>query len=942
MPNDQDITTPRRRSRRQQTPQEVQDAPLAVQASAESSPPTEEVARGDAAKPARRRGGRAPVGADGVGSANGASTPHEASPLIPVPAEAGGEKPPAKPSRRRGAKAAEIPPDAPETSGAAAPETFTLLTLDELPSDTGRSGRGPRVSRPRGKAKAAEAEIVALPERGDDSAPVAPATAAMPPRAGRGRRAFRRNGEPLTTITEVTKTASGVSVFRETPVSSADGDAAPAVASSNGAEPTSAPSPYRFRRRAQQPTSAPSEPEPQGAATSADAPASDASNPTPQAGGDAAAPVQGAAEPGERVTSSDVVVRPLRRSWSGQNGRDRAMPHIPGGNEPYRGREAEQGQSAQGQGQFGQPAGQGQSGQGRAPGNRPGFQRGQHQQGQPGGARGNAPYSPGAGAAGGQQSGQDQRPGAPAYERLPYGQRGDVPPYAPYGPYEQYPGYPTGPQQDRGPGLHTPERPSRGRGGYQNQPGYPGYPAQPGYSDQRGGRPPGRTGGTDYYLPNPRDRRGYPDRTDRPDRRGIGGRPLNRPGRERDGYGAPGYAPGYAPGAGEGRYTNPRPAAPQPPARTVDVGGLLWLGGGPGMSPAELLDNRTLQPIARMIVDDVRRMGLRSGDIVVGRAEERGGRRIVVALETVNDVRPEELRERPQFESLTASFPDRRIRLEHGPQPVSVRIIDLFAPLGFGSRALVVAPPKTGKTTLIREAAESVLSGYPEAVVMAVLVGERPEEVTDLRARLEPRGGFVYAASFDEDTQRHAWLVQVAVERAKRVAESGRDAFMVLDSLTRLARAENLASRGAGRTLSGGIDAQALDTGRRAFGAARNLEEGGSITILATCLVDTGSRQDDVVYEEFKGTGNMELHLSRELSQRRLFPAVDAIKSGTRREEMLLTPEELRAATALRRRLADLPVAAATEQLLKVLERTQSNAALLQAIEQSGWMAGAR
>ncbi|HKB49238.1 MAG TPA: transcription termination factor Rho, partial [Ktedonobacterales bacterium] len=408
------------------------------------------------------------------------------------------------------------------------------------------------------------------------------------------------------------------------------------------------------------------------------------------------------------------------------------------------------------------------------------------------------------------------------------------------------------------------------------------------------------------------------------------------------GYGAPGYAPGYAPGAGEGRYTNPRPAAPQPPARTVDVGGLLWLGGGPGMSPAELLDNRTLQPIARMIVDDVRRMGLRSGDIVVGRAEERGGRRIVVALETVNDVRPEELRERPQFESLTASFPDRRIRLEHGPQPVSVRIIDLFAPLGFGSRALVVAPPKTGKTTLIREAAESVLSGYPEAVVMAVLVGERPEEVTDLRARLEPRGGFVYAASFDEDTQRHAWLVQVAVERAKRVAESGRDAFMVLDSLTRLARAENLASRGAGRTLSGGIDAQALDTGRRAFGAARNLEEGGSITILATCLVDTGSRQDDVVYEEFKGTGNMELHLSRELSQRRLFPAVDAIKSGTRREEMLLTPEELRAATALRRRLADLPVAAATEQLLKVLERTQSNAALLQAIEQSGWMAGAR
>ena len=192
-----------------------------------------------------------------------------------------------------------------------------------------------------------------------------------------------------------------------------------------------------------------------------------------------------------------------------------------------------------------------------------------------------------------------------------------------------------------------------------------------------------------------------------------------------------------------------------------------------------------------------------------------------------------------------------------------------------------------------------------------------------------------YAASVDEHTERHAGRVQVAGERAKRVAESRRDAFMVLDSLTRLARAENLATRGQGRTLSGGIDAQALDTGRRAFGAARNLEEGGSLTILATCLVDTGSRQDDVVYEEFKGTGNMELHLSRELAQRRLFPAVDAVKSGTRREEMLLSPEELRAATALRRKLADMQPQQATQQLLTVMERTPSNTALIQAIDQS-------
>ena len=392
-----------------------------------------------------------------------------------------------------------------------------------------------------------------------------------------------------------------------------------------------------------------------------------------------------------------------------------------------------------------------------------------------------------------------------------------------------------------------------------------------------------------------------------------------------------------------GRYGSPQGGRGTQPsyARTVEARGVLFYQGH-GATPAEVLDERTLQPVARLNLDDMRRWGLRAGDVIAGQAEERQGRRLFVSVETVNGAEAELARERPLFEQLTALFPDRRIRLEQGPRPISSRVIDLFAPLGFGSRALIVAPPKTGKTTLIREAAESVLAGYPDAVVMAVLVGERPEEVTDLRSRLEPHGGQVYAASFDEETERHAWLVQVAVERAKRVAESGRDAFMVLDSLTRLARAENLATRGNGRTLSGGIDAQALDTGRRAFGAARNLEEGGSITILATCLVDTGSRQDDVVYEEFKGTGNMELHLSRELSQRRLFPAVDAVKSGTRHEELLLSPEELRAATALRRRLADLPTQAATQQLLNVMERTPSNAALIQALEQSASATGVR
>jgi transcription termination factor Rho len=537
------------------------------------------------------------------------------------------------------------------------------------------------------------------------------------------------------------------------------------------------------------------------------------------------------------------------------------------------------------------------------------------------------PYRPGGRGVGRPNNGQghDQQPYTPSRGQpvAPYT------PYAPHAPYGGNGGYT--PEQPQGP-----DRPQRG--GRAPSGNYPQYP-----EDTRGGR---------YSDPrHPRDRRHEPaspasyadggrgqqrgrgpnDRRNMPDNRGM-----------QRGRGV--YTNTQGQGQHEGRYGGypSRPTAPVAPARMVEVHGVLWLGGGHGMSQAELLDERNLQQIARVNPEEARRLELRSGDLIQARAsEDRTGRRIVVGIDAVNGTAPDQVHGRPLFEQLTATFPERRVRLEQGEHaPVSTRLIDLFAPLGFGSRALVVAPPKTGKTTLIREAAEAVLTGYPDAVVMAVLVGERPEEVTDLRARLEPRGGIVYAASFDEETERHAWLVQMAVERAKRVAESGRDAFMVLDSLTRLARAENLATRGAGRTLSGGIDAQALDTGRRAFGAARNLDEGGSLTILATCLVDTGSRQDDVVYEEFKGTGNMELHLSRELSQRRLFPAVDVVKSGTRREEMLLTPEELRATTALRRRLADLPPSQATQQLLSLLERTPSNSVLLQALESSGLYTG--
>jgi transcription termination factor Rho len=541
-------------------------------------------------------------------------------------------------------------------------------------------------------------------------------------------------------------------------------------------------------------------------------------------------------------------------------------------------------------------------------GQQPGRREGEMRFGRPpqrSGMRPGVPGQPGQPAQGGQSNGQPPR------------MRFDRPSTAAHGPS----------LPRTGPARMTPDQQGgRGRPGQGEHPRDRRPMQTPGHGQQ--GRP----------LP---PQRGVPPRNDRnrgnPNRPGPG-QGYGQPGYIVPGYGVPGYGSPY-PGQGE-RTQRPNqqrmrpPQAPTPavPVRTVEVQGVLWVRG----NSAELLDEHaTLAQIATLSISDVQRIGLRSGDVIRARAEERGARRQVVAVESVNNRPPESARERPTFEQLTAISPRQRITLEHGPRPLSARIIDLFAPLGFGARALVVAPPKTGKTTFLRETAESVLTNYPDVLVLACLVGERPEEVTDLRMALEPRGGLVYAASFDEPQERHAWLVQVTVERAKRVAEAGGNVVVLLDSLTRLARAENLTGRTMGRTLSGGIDAQALDTGRRAFGAARALEEGGSLTIMATCLVDTGSRQDDVVYEEFKGTGNMELYLSRELSQRRLFPAVDAVRSGTRKEELLLSPDEMRAATKLRRYLADLPLQAATTQLLNALENSPSNPRLIVALEQS-------
>jgi transcription termination factor Rho len=295
------------------------------------------------------------------------------------------------------------------------------------------------------------------------------------------------------------------------------------------------------------------------------------------------------------------------------------------------------------------------------------------------------------------------------------------------------------------------------------------------------------------------------------------------------------------------------------------------------------------------------------------------------------------------FELLTPIHPNRRLTLESGPTPIAPRLIDLLVPLGFGQRALVVSPPQTGKTTILRQSASAVLHNFPDVRLFLCLVDERPEEVTDWRTQVKGSHVRLYASSFDQKASRHGYVVEQALHDARREVEQGHDVVILLDSLTRLARAHNLnpemwqtsrQQRGSygSRTLSGGIDAQALEIGRRVFGAARALEEGGSLTIIASCLVETGSRLDEVVYEEFKGTGNLEIRLSREMAERRIFPAIDVTVSSTRQEERLLSADELRAVAVVRRRMADLPRRESSEQVIRLFEKTPSNGHLVEAI----------
>ena len=323
----------------------------------------------------------------------------------------------------------------------------------------------------------------------------------------------------------------------------------------------------------------------------------------------------------------------------------------------------------------------------------------------------------------------------------------------------------------------------------------------------------------------------------------------------------------------------------------------------------------------------IRRFGLRTGDKILGitrkpRAGERFG--ALLYVKAVNGMDPGASKRRPHFDDLTPVFPNEKIVLENSSIDLSTRVMDLVAPIGRGQRGLIVAQPKAGKTVLLKKIAASIEDKYPDIELIVLLVDERPEEVTDMKRSL--KHSEVIYSTFDEETKHHVKVASMVIERAKRLAESGRDVVILLDSITRLARAYNMEVPSSGRTLSGGLDPGALHPPKKFFGTARNIEEGGSVTILATALVDTGSRMDDVIYEEFKGTGNMELHLDRQLSERRIFPAIDLNKSGTRREDLLLSQEEYQVMFMLRRAMASGNVMDVTEEIIDNLSSTRSNA----------------
>ena len=331
----------------------------------------------------------------------------------------------------------------------------------------------------------------------------------------------------------------------------------------------------------------------------------------------------------------------------------------------------------------------------------------------------------------------------------------------------------------------------------------------------------------------------------------------------------------------------------------------------------------------------IRRFNLKTGDKIKGISRlpnegEKFGALLYVL--SVNGDEPGAAIRRPDFEDLTPIFPTERLTLEDSPKDLSMRLIDLIAPIGKGQRGLIVAPPKAGKTVLLKKLANAIEKKHPEIEMIVLLIDERPEEVTDMKRSLM-NGGEVIYSTFDEQPEHHVKVAEMVLARAQRLAEHGKDVVILLDSITRLARAYNLTIPSSGRTLSGGLDPGALHKPKKFFGAARNIEEGGSITILATALVDTGSRMDDVIYEEFKGTGNMELHLDRKLSEKRIFPAMDLNKSGTRKEDLLMSADELEAIWMMRREMGNRPTQEVAEMIIDNLAHTKNNENFIQIIK---------
>ncbi len=332
----------------------------------------------------------------------------------------------------------------------------------------------------------------------------------------------------------------------------------------------------------------------------------------------------------------------------------------------------------------------------------------------------------------------------------------------------------------------------------------------------------------------------------------------------------------------------------------------------------------------------IRRFGLKTGDIIRGNTRVKSATEkfsALLYLKSVNNLPLDQIMRRGNFEDMTPIFPDERLRLERPGGSMAMRIVDLVSPIGKGQRGMIVSPPKAGKTTLLKDAAKSILRNNPEMYLIILLIDERPEEVTDIKEAIQGTNVEVIYSTFDEQPEHHKRVSEMVIERAKRLVESKKDVTIFIDSITRLARAYNLTVPPSGRTLSGGLDPAALYMPKRFFGAARNMREGGSLTILATALVDTGSKMDDVVYEEFKGTGNMELVLDRKLQERRVFPAIDIAKSGTRREDLLLTPDEQEAVYNMRKALNGMKSEEAVENILNMFARTRNNGELIQILK---------